>query len=573
MSKWRRGHVGRFWYTEEVKNLNYTKQPITQDEVDQWVSKGYDYVKSFTGSMYDNKNPMPEFINRLKDIFYNYKNLTFTFYKMSTLEIMPEHSDHYNTYMKLYGADYKNVHRILLMLEDWKPGHYLEIDGTGIINWVAGDYFIWENDCKHAAANIGVEDRYTLQITAEILSDNSTDYKLHWYNIPDRESKTESSQYYMNRVLNGVTDNIRNEPLYIYMLNQQIVELETIIHDQSTVPYLNEKGITFYLTEPLCGYTRLPRKHTLSIYSEFKGDEDSSALRADELDSIKEYVIRNKLTNVNVYTCDYDAKTYYPYYKSFMNIETDDLFIRTIPQKTVFHTNVKAAFNKKFICLNWRFTPHRQLLAAYLSQKSSTISWYFRGDLPVVGHYNWISIFSLRDPKYFNTLIDGITYLNANAPLSVDLPDVESISLYDTAHGEFIPNSQILNNSSNEIIENAYLNVFCDIVTESRFAQPTGNFSEKVFHPIWYKKPFVLAAPPHTLKYLKEEGYKTFNEFWDESYDDCENHEERLMKIFDVIDFIDSKSIDELREMYEQMKPILKHNYDLIKQKLPTVEK
>jgi len=320
MSKWRRGHVGRFWYTEEVKNLNYTKQPITQDEVDQWVSKGYDYVKSFTGSMYDNKNPMPEFINRLKDIFYNYKNLTFTFYKMSTLEIMPEHSDHYNTYMKLYGADYKNVHRILLMLEDWKPGHYLEIDGTGIINWVAGDYFIWENDCKHAAANIGIEDRYTLQITAEILSDNSTDYKLHWYNIPDRESKTESSQYYMNRVLNGVTDNIRNEPLYIYMLNQQIVELETIIHDQSTVQYLNEKGITFYLTEPLCGYTRLPRKHTLSIYSEFKGDEDSSALRADELDSIKEYVIRNKLTNVNVYTCDYDAKTYYPYYKSFMNI-------------------------------------------------------------------------------------------------------------------------------------------------------------------------------------------------------------------------------------------------------------
>lgn len=573
MSKWRRGHVGRFWYTEEVKKLKYTKQPITQMEIDQWISKGYDYVKSFTGMMYDNRNPMPEFINRFKDIFYNYKNPTFTFYKMSTLDIMPEHSDHYNTYMKLYGAEYKNVHRILVMLEDWKPGHYLEIDGTGIVNWIAGDYFIWENDCKHAAANIGVEDRYTLQITAEILSDNSTDYKLHWYNIPDRESKTESSQYYMNRVLKGISENIRNDPLYVYMLNQNIVELDSIIHDQNTVQYLNEKGITFYLTEPLCSYIGSPRQHTLSIYSEFKGDEDCNILRADELDSIKDYIVKNKLTNVNVYTCDLDAKKYYPYYKRFMNIETDDLFIRTIPQKTVFYPNIKSTFNKKFICLNWRFTPHRQLLAAYLSQKSSTISWYFRGDLPTVGHYNWISIFSLKDPKYFNTLIDGITYLNANAPLSVDLNNVPAISLYHTAHGEFIPDSQILNNSSNDIMENAYHNVFCDIVTESRFAQPTANFSEKVFHPIWYKKPFVLAAPPHTLKYLKEEGYKTFNEFWDESYDDCENHEERLMKIFDVIDFIDSKTIDELREMYEEMKPILKHNYDLIKQKLPTIEK
>jgi hypothetical protein len=82
-----------------------------------------------------------------------------------------------------------------------------------------------------------------------------------------------------------------------------------------------------------------------------------------------------------------------------------------------------------------------------------------------------------------------------------------------------------------------------------------------------------LVAPPHTLRYLKEEGYKTFNEFWDESYDEYENHGERLMKIFDLIDYIDSKSIDELHELYEQMKPILKHNYDLIKQKLPTIEK
>jgi hypothetical protein len=67
-------------------------------------------------------------------------------------------------------------------------------------------------------------------------------------------------------------------------------------------------------------------------------------------------------------------------------------------------------------------------------------------------------------------------------------------------------------------------------------------------------------APPGTLKYLHDNGYKTFSDFWDESYDDCTNHEERLYKIFDVIKYIESKSIDELKDIYKDMKSILSYN-------------
>lgn len=167
IEKWKRGHITTFWDADAFKNFNYVRQPITQAEVDDWVSKGYDHVKSFTGMMYDSRNVMPDWVENFKSVFNQYKNMTFTFYKMSTLEIMPEHSDHYRTYIKLFNPNIDNVHRILVMMEDWKPGHYLEIDGNGVINWNAGDYFIWKNDCKHAAANIGIEDRYTLQITGE----------------------------------------------------------------------------------------------------------------------------------------------------------------------------------------------------------------------------------------------------------------------------------------------------------------------------------------------------------------------------------------------------------------------
>jgi hypothetical protein len=163
---WNRGHIIKFW-DDSFKNFDYVRQPITQEEIDMWVSMGYDHVKSFTGTMYDSRNPMPDWIENFSKFFPDYKNMTYTFYKMSTLEIMPEHSDHYRTYIRLFNANATNVHRILVMLEDWKPGHYLEVDGTGFVDWKAGDYFMWRTDCKHAAANIGIEDRYTLQITCE----------------------------------------------------------------------------------------------------------------------------------------------------------------------------------------------------------------------------------------------------------------------------------------------------------------------------------------------------------------------------------------------------------------------
>ena len=76
--KWRRGHISRFWDTTEIKKFNYTRQPITQEEIDEWVAKGYDYVKSYSGMMYDSRNPMPEWVFKFKDLFHTFKNMTCT---------------------------------------------------------------------------------------------------------------------------------------------------------------------------------------------------------------------------------------------------------------------------------------------------------------------------------------------------------------------------------------------------------------------------------------------------------------------------------------------------------------
>jgi hypothetical protein len=587
--KWYKGHVGRFWDPSSYKELPYKRQPVTQEEIDVWEAKGYDHVKSFTGSMYTSENPMPEWVHKLSGLF-DFKNLTYTFYKMQTLEIMPEHSDHYRTYMKLHGAEFDNVCRILVMLEDWKPGHYLEIDGVGIVNWIAGDYFVWESGCPHAASNIGVEDRYTLQITCEKINSNDIWKSLHWYNIPKLESKRPSVidpfMFNIRQKLNNPTN-----PYMVYMYNQHIPEMDDIIHDSETVDYLNQHGLDIYLYEPLCSYVEnapqqyppFGTKHNRWFYSEFNSSEDPQTIRADELDSIQNYVQRNGLTNVTVRSCDYDMDKHFPYYKPYMKLVCDDLFVKTCIPIKVADPTPSDQFTKRFICANWRYTPHRNLIAAYVAPLSSYTSWYFRADFCTIAEADWFNLHEWKDSdakiEFFNKMIVGTQYLTRNAPLNIDLNIKESIMI---KHRYFIDNhfpgkiiyDQINNSTSTgetettNSLEKFYRDIFCDIVTESRFAQATGNYSEKVYQPMFYKKPFVLCAPPHTLKYLKEEGFKTFSDFWDESYDSIENHESRLFAIFKVIDFINDKSIDELREMYRQMIPILEHNEQLVRNKL-----
>jgi hypothetical protein len=104
------------------------------------------------------------------------------------------------------------------------------------------------------------------------------------------------------------------------------------------------------------------------------------------------------------------------------------------------------------------------------------------------------------------------------------------------------------------------------VIHETRFAQPTAKFSEKVFQAIQYQKPFIVVGPPKTLEYIRSLGFKTFNDFWDESYDDELHHGERLAKIFDVLEQIINTPTDELHNMYDNMRSILEHNLNKYKE-------
>jgi len=56
-------------------------------------------------------------------------------------------------------------------------------------------------------------------------------------------------------------------------------------------------------------------------------------------------------------------------------------------------------------------------------------------------------------------------------------------------------------------------------------------------------------------------GFHTFGNWWDESYDRETDHMRRLICILDLIQEIDSYSIEQLNNMYSEMIPVLQHNH------------
>jgi hypothetical protein len=105
-------------------------------------------------------------------------------------------------------------------------------------------------------------------------------------------------------------------------------------------------------------------------------------------------------------------------------------------------------------------------------------------------------------------------------------------------------------------------NTFLWVVTETNVEHNVIYFSEKTFKPIAAYMPFLMISSPYTLKYLKKLGYKTFNKWWDESYDDELDLDTRLNMIIKILEDLNKKSEKELVEMLEEMRPTIEHNHN-----------
>ena len=110
-----------------------------------------------------------------------------------------------------------------------------------------------------------------------------------------------------------------------------------------------------------------------------------------------------------------------------------------------------------------------------------------------------------------------------------------------------------------------YQNSLVSIVTETNFRDAEVTLTEKSFKPFKEKHPFILVAGPGAIKFLHSLGFKTFSEFWPEDYDQNGAPEDRIKRIIEVVKVIANWTPEEILDFRRRVKPILEHNFNLIK--------
>jgi hypothetical protein len=164
-----------------------------------------------------------------------------------------------------------------------------------------------------------------------------------------------------------------------------------------------------------------------------------------------------------------------------------------------------------------------------------------------------ISFHKSKEFDIFCDIPENIEYKNkiqTEYPFILDQDDADVVS-------------QMYNIFGNKKI---WMDSYFSIVSETSVDKNHAFITEKTVKPIIYFHPFIIWGNPFSLKFLKEMGFQTFPEFFDESYDEVEDEDVRLSLIVDNVQRLCSKELDEIHDMYQSVKPKLWYNYNLLNQ-------
>jgi hypothetical protein len=333
------------------------------------------------------------------------------------------------------------------------------------------------------------------------------------------------------------------DPYYIYTGNSCIESFKTSVLSDQTRTRLNDTTLHIFLYEPLC--LKVNGNYNFSFYSEFSSTIPTDTITCDTLDSINTFINNNDLKSVKICITDCNAGVLQQFYPD-LDIVTLDLYLLQVSADLLEKPTVSNNFTKKFWCGNRRYTAHRHLIMSKLVSLSGNYSWPYDCDIDILKNNVWYC-------DYTADILQGCNLLN-QVTLSLDTV-VSKIKI--TKFNHYAPDGT---NRLTNGLAFSYADSFCAVVNETRFAQPMPNVSEKTIWPIYYKMPVIVVGAAGSLEYLKSLGFKTFDCWWDESYDQEADHQARLKKIFTVIDYINSKSIEDLKIIYSEMQDVLEHN-------------
>lgn len=188
---------------------------------------------------------------------------------------------------------------------------------------------------------------------------------------------------------------------------------------------------------------------------------------------------------------------------------------------------------KKFLFLGGK---HRPFRIEFL-QKTTDIT-----------NFEQDAFISIQSGDYFNKKTKKMeVYLGKNLDLDLDLGREQNI-----------PKTPVKEYYHLE----SYINIAA--CTYYTYAHHHFQVNEKILKPICTMQPFIILGQPHALRVLRELGYKTFDKWFDESYDNIIDDEQRMDMLVKEISRLNNFTKEELNAMLIDMLPTLIHNAQLM---------
>jgi len=209
---------------------------------------------------------------------------------------------------------------------------------------------------------------------------------------------------------------------------------------------------------------------------------------------------------------------------------------------------------KKFVSFN-RLTSHARVY------RSLFISELVKHGILDQGHVSYNDVCPDNNENYVSNLAaakeSGLISYNIFSEATNNIAQAPLPLRVDYKDQLTIPNHSFVLSAIPETQES-----FCYVVTETCFWDRKHHLTEKIFKPIVSKMPFILIGPANNLAYLREYGFETFGNWWDESYDSIVDPVARLAAATQVLSNLCSKDLGELEAMLKDMNDVLDYNYN-----------
>jgi hypothetical protein len=230
----------------------------------------------------------------------------------------------------------------------------------------------------------------------------------------------------------------------------------------------------------------------------------------------------------------------------------------------------KQRRKNKFICLNGRYSNSRLATVTLLSDlKDQGILTLIDAPQPLLvppgEMVTAIANFGNFTPELahqFGKKIKDQLPWHWAVDLTVDYSSVSWTKSYET---------QRLWSTDSKYVASA-LDCYLNIVTETNYEyNGMVRHTEKIFKAINLMQPFIVVGEPGQLSSLQTQGYKTFGQWIDESYDTISDSRVRIFAAAEAAREFISQDTDKLAEIMLEMLPVLIHNKKLAQYRQRTV--